>query len=388
MSVDSSRPHLVPIYSAGSGVLEGPAIRLDVGGMLLGRDEGTGVLGFPSDTRVSRHHAQLTVSESPWRVHLKDLNSKNGTFVNGRKVADAHLVDGDLIRFGESFLVLRWRLRAEEPASDLAGRAPAVIGMRAGVDRLDPHVKRVLVEGEDGSVFEDVVRAIHRRINPEGAIVRVQPSALEPGDLATPLAGVATVLIEGLEALSDSEKESLLEAEGLAPVIATTTQDLDAMVYAGTFDAPLVDCFDGNRIRIPRLSERREDLLGILFSALGDDVPPPTTDLIETLLIYPWQGGVMELMEVAAELRVRGSGLDALVTELVSPRLRGSRAPGPFGDDAHTAVEIRKPVPSKPDLEGLLTIHGGRVDAVAEVMGWSRMQVLAWMQRYGIEQVD
>jgi len=370
------------------GVLEGPSIRLDVGETLLGRDEGTGVLGFPSDTRVSRHHARLTVSESPWGVHIRDLNSKNGTFVNGRKVSDSHLVDGDLIRLGESFLVLRWHIRAEEPASDLAGRAPAMIDLRKGIDRLNPHVKRVLVEGASGSVFEDVVRAIHRRINPEGAIVRVQPTALESGTLSTPLAGAATVLIEGLDALTGDEKDALLEAEGLAPVIATTTQDLDAMVYAGTFDAPLVDCFDGHRIRLPRLAERREDLLGILFAALGDDVPPPTTDLIETLLIYPWQGGVLELMEVAAELRVRGSGLDALVTELVSPRLRGSHSSGPFGDDSHTAVDIRKPVPSKPDLEGLLTIHGGRVDAVADVMGWSRMQVLAWMQRYGIEETD
>ena len=53
-----------------------------------------------------------------------------------------------------------------------------------------------------------------------------------------------------------------------------------------------------------------------------------------------------------------------------------------------TAIEIRKPVPSKPDLVGLLAIHGGNVDGVASAMGWSRMEVLAWMQRYEIDGVD
>ena len=388
MSTPPARPHLVPIYTAGRGVLEGPAIRLDPGDTLLGRDEGTGVLGFPTDTKVSRHHAKLSLTEDPWRVHIRDLDSKNGVFVNGRKVDEWNLVDGDLIRLGESFMLLRWRHRAEEPASDLAGRAPLMIAMRQSIDRLDPYVRRVLLEGGEGAFFEDVARAIHRRINPEGAIIRIDVAEHSDGDLETALTGTATVMLDGIEGLEQASRDALMGAEGLAPVIASTTQDVDAMVYSGSLDAPLVSCFEGHRIRVPRLAERREDLLGLFFSAVGPDVPAATTDLIETLLIYSWPGGVMELVEVAAELRVRGSGLDALVTELVSPRLRGSHTPGPFGEDPLTAVDIRKPVPSKPDLEGLLIIHGGNVESVASVMGWSRMEVIAWMQRYEIDETQ
>jgi hypothetical protein len=356
--------------------------------MILGREEGEGVLSFSADTRISRHHLKLTVTSDPWRVSINDLDSKNGVFVNGRKVDEHHLVDGDLIRLGESFIVLRWRKRAEEPASDLSGRAPAIIALRSIVDRLGPHVQRVLLEGSEGTVFEDVVRAIHRRINPEGAMVRVAGEPPSAAALKQAVAGSATVVVEDLECLTDDGRHILLSAKGLAPLIATSKKDLDAMVYSGTLDAPLVNSFEGYRVRLPRLAERREDLLGLFFAALGPDVPPPTTDLIETLLIYPWPNDVLELIEVAAELRVRGSGLDALVTELVSPRLRGSRVPGPFGEDPMTAVEIRKPVPSKPDLEGLLAIHGGNVDGVASAMGWSRLEVLAWMHRYEIDEVD
>jgi hypothetical protein len=95
---------------------------------------------------------------------------------------------------------------------------------------------------------------------------------------------------------------------------------------------------------------------------------------------------MMELVEIATELRVLGSGLDALVTELVSPRLRGNRHVGRVSEDPHTEVDIRRPVPSRPDLEGLLAIHDDDVDAVAEALGRSRMQVMAWVRQHGLDE--
>ena len=122
----------------------------------------------------------------------------------------------------------------------------------------------------------------------------------------------------------------------------------------------------------------------MIVELLGDDAPPPTTDLIETLLLYSWVGDMEELMAVVADLRVRGAGLDVLVTDLVSPRLRGSLEQGPATDDSMTQVEIRKPLPSRPDLEGLLALHDGDLEAVAEALGRSRIQVAAWLQQYGL----
>ena len=47
---------------------------------------------------VSAQHAMLRkVSDSYW---LKDLNSTNGTYINGRLFTDGELKDGDTIRFG------------------------------------------------------------------------------------------------------------------------------------------------------------------------------------------------------------------------------------------------------------------------------------------------
>lgn len=52
------------------------------------------------DASVSSHHAQLTRAGNG-NYHLKDLNSTNGTRVNGNSVTDAQLRHGDRVRFGK-----------------------------------------------------------------------------------------------------------------------------------------------------------------------------------------------------------------------------------------------------------------------------------------------
>jgi pSer/pThr/pTyr-binding forkhead associated (FHA) protein len=48
---------------------------------------------------VSRVHCRLSATGAD-RLELKDLRSTNGTFVNGRRVEQAKLAPGDLIRIG------------------------------------------------------------------------------------------------------------------------------------------------------------------------------------------------------------------------------------------------------------------------------------------------
>jgi len=51
------------------------------------------------DASVSSHHAELRFDGSEY--HIKDLDSTNGTFVNGVQVTDEKVSHGDAIRFGK-----------------------------------------------------------------------------------------------------------------------------------------------------------------------------------------------------------------------------------------------------------------------------------------------
>ena len=48
---------------------------------------------------VSRIHCRFTLSDAN-QLELEDLDSTNGTFVNGQKVAKSTLNDGDTIKVG------------------------------------------------------------------------------------------------------------------------------------------------------------------------------------------------------------------------------------------------------------------------------------------------
>ena len=73
-------------------------------------------LYLPDDRYFSRNHCLLEIN--PPRSFLRDLNSTNGTFVNGRRVAQATLNDGDRIQCGETILVVE--VTASEPSQNLS----------------------------------------------------------------------------------------------------------------------------------------------------------------------------------------------------------------------------------------------------------------------------
>lgn len=61
-----------------------------------------------NDHQVSRQHARITTKKSlaaaTTEYILDDLNSRNGTHLNGRRVASANLTNGDKITIGETIL--------------------------------------------------------------------------------------------------------------------------------------------------------------------------------------------------------------------------------------------------------------------------------------------
>jgi hypothetical protein len=82
---------------------DGPAVVLGTDPVLIGRDPQNDVVF--DDRRVSRKHAEIRLRLG--RYTLYDLQSTNGTYVNGRRVAEKVLDDGDKISVGGLEIVFR-----------------------------------------------------------------------------------------------------------------------------------------------------------------------------------------------------------------------------------------------------------------------------------------
>ena len=79
-------------------------IALLAGENVLGR-EGSGIILLRSST-VSRRHARVDIADG--NVTVEDLGSKNGTYVNDRRVeGPTPVVDGDQVRFGSLVFTFR-----------------------------------------------------------------------------------------------------------------------------------------------------------------------------------------------------------------------------------------------------------------------------------------
>ncbi len=105
------RPRLLAI----SGPLKDATIPLALEEVTVGREGSNGIA--VSDASVSRKHFQLDYQDGRFRV--RDLNSRNGTLVNGIAVAEQWLEHGDEIAAGDSAFVF---LVAEEDAPQAAAR--------------------------------------------------------------------------------------------------------------------------------------------------------------------------------------------------------------------------------------------------------------------------
>jgi len=111
------------------------------GGLVLGRDPTAGVR-LVDDTSVSRRHAVVTADGVGARI--RDLGSQNGTFVDGMRVGEAQLLDGQKVRVGQSvvFKFERWddvEEKAQRHLVESALRDPPTraFNRRYGLSRLD-----------------------------------------------------------------------------------------------------------------------------------------------------------------------------------------------------------------------------------------------------------
>lgn len=97
LGTEAKKPYLIFI----GGPALGKVYIIEEGNTVVGRGKDATIL--VEDDSISRRHVQFTVEGQHVEVH--DLDSTNGTFVNGRRVTQCTLQDGDRIQISSDTLM-------------------------------------------------------------------------------------------------------------------------------------------------------------------------------------------------------------------------------------------------------------------------------------------
>jgi transcriptional regulator with GAF, ATPase, and Fis domain len=348
----SVRRYELSVASGPDAGLHGPL----EGRTVVGTQEG---LKFRlTDTAVSRQHLELEPRADGVRV--RDLDSRNGTFLLGHRVEQMVLDSDAVLSVGRSTLRVRAmdeRIDPAKPAAalaDVAGESTAMRALLGLLQRVARTRSPVLLLGETGTGKGLLARALHRASGRASKpFVVFDCSAASPTLVESELFGHARGAFTGA---ATERKGVFLEAHGgtafldeigelppgLQPkllrvleegevkplgedrprrvdcrIIAATHRDLDADVRAGRFRQDLYYRLAVIVARVPPLRERLEDipvLVRQLLSQLGRDPDGVPAEVLERWKAERWPGNVRELRN-AIERELVGGAAAAIASK-------------------------------------------------------------------------
>lgn len=122
--------------------------------LTIGRESDCDVRVNQDDRRTSRHHAQLVLF-TDGSVQIVDLNSTNGTYVNGEKImCPTFLNSTDVVRIGSS-PALDWKSLVWPDVSDHIASSPVDLDKKQDDESPIPHSEELPRNGSEQSCDND-----------------------------------------------------------------------------------------------------------------------------------------------------------------------------------------------------------------------------------------
>jgi two-component system, NtrC family, response regulator GlrR len=383
------------------------------------------------DPAVSRLHAELELSDSG--LWVRDLESRNGTFVQGVRISRACIPDGGQLRVGATDLTVSY---APEPTpvemwpeprfGPMVGPSAPMRELFARLARVARSEATVLIQGETGTGKEVAARAIHDASPRAGEPFVIidcgaLPETLLEAELFGHTRGAFTGAVEARAGAIEAADGGtvFLDEVGEVPLnmqpkllrvlesrtvrrvgetshrpvnvrfLSATNRDLRTMVNTRAFREDLYFRLAVLPVTIPSLRERPSDILALVQHFLPQEaLAAVTPQMVRELMGRPWLGNVRELRNFVERALALGPH-EALA-------LSGAPRPGASADAdmrlpaellALPYKEMRERVllnAERDYIKGLLERHDRNISAAAETAGLNRTYLYRLVAKHGL----
>lgn len=396
------------------------------------------------DPFVSAFHCRISHDGTSWRI--ADLDSTNGTVVNGIRVREAELPDearivvgGSELRFGgtqgsgspepsEGRDRYDGKDSPDEPGPHgMVAASPAMQSVFRWVERFADSKEPVLVVGASGTGKEGVSRALHDASSrASGPYLALNCGALASGVIESELFGHVRGAFTGAAADKKGAFEAasggtlFLDEIGELPmdlqpkllrvletgtvrrvggtdelpvdarIVAATHRDLERWVAEGRFREDLFHRLYVLSIAIPPLAERPEDVEALALHFVRTYPARSkrlSADAMEALRAHRWPGNVRELRNVLVRALLT-TDHDVITQEDLQfsrDAFSSSRRPEPLPVSPEPMNEDDPHAPERVKIQNALRAAGGNRAAAARRLGISKSTFYDRVRRLGLD---
>jgi two-component system, NtrC family, response regulator GlrR len=387
-----------------------------------------------TDRTVSRFHCELIRQHGT--LSVRDLESRNGTILDGVYVRDALARPGSRLALGSTVLRIDVGPTTRPAAAggpghfgDMAADSPAMRRVLAQLERAAASDATVLLLGETGTGKEVAAESVHRQSRrADGPFIVVDCGAI-PGELleselfghergaftgavrardgAFQAASGGTIFLDEIGEMPRLLQPKLLRAlarRAVKPVGRETYTDVDVRVIAATnrdlrhevnteqFRGDLFYRLAVVEVRLPPLRERLEDIHLLVDRFLSElDASPEerarltSPSFLATLTSHRWPGNVRELRNNVE--RALAMGDQPFLDDTVAPPTSAAAPDTVPIDLARRFKEAREAWTNRFErayLTALLDHHAGNIRAAAQASAIDRVHLYRLLGKHGL----
>ena len=315
-------------------------------------------------------------------------------------------------------------------SSEMIGKSTAINQLRSSIERVAPTNSRVLIRGSSGTGKELCARVMHQMsLRKDGPFVVLNAAAMAPDRVEEEMFGTedhtgprkvgALEEAHGGTLYIDEVADMPLETQGKVlrvlveqkfqrvgggpkvsvdvRIISSTSRDLEREMQEGRFREDLYHRLNVVPIRVPALTERREDI-PVLVEYFMDRIGSSTglqkrtigDDAMAALQAHNWPGNVRQLRNNVERLMIIAADApEGVITADLLPAEVGNSTPAVSqgaGSERIIALPLRdaREMFEKEYLIAQINRFGGNISRTAEFIGMERSALHRKLKSLGV----